>query len=109
MQAQICALHDHAVLLGRKSALERVATFLMRLVPKRGGFGCCGPTTAKSDEEHVRVTLTRQEIADYLGLTLETVSRSFSQLKQREMIRCGRNEDVVIANVCGLCRLAGAN
>jgi CRP/FNR family transcriptional regulator len=36
LQAQIWALREHAMLLGRKSALERVATFLMRCVPNRG-------------------------------------------------------------------------
>jgi CRP-like cAMP-binding protein len=40
---QVYAMHDHAVLLGRKSAYERVASFLMRFVPDRGTTHCKGP------------------------------------------------------------------
>ena len=47
----------------------------MRIVPGRGGSGCIGGPR-KEDNANVRVPLTRQEIADYLGLTLETVSRA---------------------------------
>lgn len=107
MRAQICHLHDHAVLLGRKSAQERVATFLMRLVPGRGGVDCIG--AAKGNVAHVNVPLTRQEIADYLGLTLETVSRAFSQLKREGFLSYGRNDGVTITNVCRLCHVTGAH
>ena len=75
LQAQFCAMHEHAVLLGRKSALERVASFIMQCVPGRGGYGCPGPSGDNSI--NVRLGMTRQEIADYLGLTIETVSRAF--------------------------------
>ena len=36
LYAQLCALHEHVMLLGRKSAMERVASFLIRCVPGRG-------------------------------------------------------------------------
>lgn len=110
LRAQMCALHDHAVLLGRKSAIERVATFLMRLVPNRGGEGCAGPGRgAGRDQVNVKVPLTRQEIADYLGLTLETVSRAFSHLKRDGLLVYGRHDEVMIANVCKLCRATGSH
>lgn len=110
MKAQICALHDHAMLLGRKNAVERVATFLMRLVPNRGGQGCAGPLAGgKTDQAQVHVTLTRQEIADYLGLTLETVSRAFSLLKRQGVLAYGRHDDVTIGNVCRLCKCTGSH
>jgi CRP/FNR family nitrogen fixation transcriptional regulator len=108
MKAQLCALHDHAVLLGRKSAVERVATFLMRLVGGRGGAGCLGPS-AKDDRAQIRIPLTRQEIADYLGLTLETVSRAFSQLKRTGALAYDRHDDVTVTSVCGLCHLTGSH
>lgn len=108
LQEQICGLHDHAILLGRKSALERVATFLMRLTPKRGGPGCLGRCGRSADEATVTVSLTRQEIADYLGLTLETVSRAFSALKRQGLIRSGQHDAVTITDVCALCRVAAA-
>ncbi|MCP8940014.1 helix-turn-helix domain-containing protein [Alsobacter sp. SYSU M60028] len=108
MKAQLCAMHDHAVLLGRKSAIERVATFLMRIVPGRGGAGCLG-RTERNDQANIRVPLTRQEIADYLGLTLETVSRAFSHLKRDGLLVYGRHDEVTICNVCRLCQYTGSH
>ena len=103
---QVQNLHEHAVLLGRKSAHERVASFLMRFVPSRGDFACVGP---KGDEDQSVVTLhmTRQEIADYLGLTIETVSRVLSDLKRRKVIVMEKQDRIRIMNVCGLCHLTG--
>jgi CRP/FNR family transcriptional regulator len=108
LQAQILALREHAMLLGRKSALERVASFLMRCVPDRGGHACPGPQGA-SDSADVRLTMTRQEIADYLGLTIETVSRAFSELRRRGVLATDRPEEVRINDVCRICRLTGAH
>ena len=104
--SQVQNLHEHAVLLGRKSAHERVASFLMRFVPSRGDFGCIGP---QSDEDQSVVTLhmTRQEIADYLGLTIETVSRVLSDMKRRKVITMEKQDRIRIMNVCGLCHLTG--
>jgi CRP-like cAMP-binding protein len=107
MQAQICHLHDHAILLGRKSAQERVATFLMRLVPGRGGVNCL--CAGKDNEIQVRVPLTRQEIADYLGLTLETVSRAFTRLKRDGFLAYERSDTVTIKQICRLCHVGGTS
>jgi len=105
---KLLAMHDHAVTLGRKSALERVTTFLMRFVPDRGGYDCVG-RKGSSDEATVHLAMTRQEIADYLGLTIETVSRAFSELRRRGTIVIDRQDEVRITDVCGLCRLTGAH
>ncbi len=106
LREQIERLHDHAVLLGRKSAFERVASFLMRFVPKRGVAGCLGPQGDK-DEQVVELTMTRQEIADFLGLTIETVSRVISDLKRRGLIAIEKQDRIRITDVCGICRLTG--
>ncbi len=60
---------DHMMLLGRRNALERVAAFLLDLDRRLGGTGL------------IELPMSRRDIADYLGLTLETVSRSVSQLQ----------------------------
>jgi len=69
---------DHMVLLGRRSAQEKVATFLIgwrdRLVQLRG------PSAT------VPLPMSRQDIADYLGLSIETVSRTFTKLQRERVI-----------------------
>ena len=66
---------EHLLLLGRKNALERVAAFLLDTA-KRTKSGSV-----------VELAMARHDIADYLGLTLETVSRVFAELKERGAIR----------------------
>ena len=66
---------EHLLLLGRKNALERVAAFLLDMA-KRTRTGSV-----------VELAMARHDIADYLGLTLETVSRMFAELKDQGAIR----------------------
>ncbi len=61
-------LQEHVMLLGRKGARERVAGFLMGLAQRQ-------------PENHVDLPMGRQDMADYLGLTIETVSRMLTQLQ----------------------------
>jgi CRP/FNR family nitrogen fixation transcriptional regulator len=65
---------DHALLLGRKSAIEKVAAFLVE-------WAAHSP-----DAVMVSLAMTRQDIADYLGLTIETVSRTLSHLERTAVI-----------------------
>jgi CRP/FNR family transcriptional regulator len=108
LQAQFCAMHDHAMLLGRKTALERVASFVMHCIPGRGGYGCKGPG-AGDNSINVRLGMTRQEIADYLGLTIETVSRAFSELRRRGVVTIDKQEQVRVNDICRMCKLTGAH
>jgi len=75
---ELSQARDHMVLLGRRSAEEKVATFLIgwrdRLVQLRG------PSAT------VPLPMSRQDIADYLGLTIETVSRTFTKLEREGVI-----------------------
>jgi CRP/FNR family nitrogen fixation transcriptional regulator len=101
------ALHSHAALLGRKSAHERVSTFIMRFVNGRGQVGCPGPKSG--DAAVVVLRMTRQEIADYLGLTIETVSRVLSDMKRKGVIAIEKNDRIHIGSVCRLCKLTGVH
>ena len=75
---ELSQAQDHMVLLGRRSAEEKVATFLLgwrdRLVQLRG------PSNT------VPLPMSRQDIADFLGLTIETVSRTFTKLERDRVI-----------------------
>lgn len=75
---ELDAARDWMVLLGRKTAREKIASFLEMLVRR---------TTANVAAAHkVNIWLSREEIANYLGLTFETVSRQLSQLKKDRII-----------------------
>ena len=108
LHAQFCAMHDHALLLGRKTALERVTSFIMHCIPGRGGFGCAGPR-GEDDSALVRLGMTREEMADYLGLTFETVSRIFSELRRRGAVSVDSHGRICVKDVCRMCELTGAH
>lgn len=75
---ELSLAQDHMVLLGRRTAEEKVAAFLVALRERLCRLGRRGVTLA--------LPMTRQDIADYLGLTLETVSRTFSKLARDRVI-----------------------
>ncbi len=65
---------DHMLLLGRKSAMEKIATFLLDMAERF------------AEDDHVDLPMSRTDIADHLGLTIETVSRSLTQLERQCVI-----------------------
>lgn len=105
LKAQVCGLHDHTLLLGRKSAVERVASFILDLVPTDAQQS--NGDRAVPGGGLVRVPMTRLEIADYLGLTLETVSRAFSQLKRDGVLAYDRADSLMQVNLRRLKPLTG--
>jgi len=109
LYAQLCTLHEHIMLLGRKSSMERIASFLIRCVPGRGGPTCPGRPAGAKDRADIRLAMTRYGIADYLGLTIETVSRSFARLKRRGIVSISKIDEIAIHDVCELCRLTGTH
>jgi CRP-like cAMP-binding protein len=106
--SQLGRLHEHVMLLGRKSAAERIASFLMRCIPGRGRGRCPGPPEG-DDCARVPLAMTRLEIADFLGLTIETVSRVLTRLKRRGILSIKRLDEVGVSDVCRLCRLSGTH
>ncbi len=74
----LVAAQEQMLLLGRKTAREKVATFLVKLAQRAAKIG--------HSPSEVALPMSRADIADYLGLTIETVSRTFTQLKRDNII-----------------------
>ena len=85
---------NHLVLLGTQNALERVAAFLVQLM-ERG---------QRSDRASIDIPMTRQDIADYLGLTIETVCRMLTKLKASDIIGIPNRQTVTVRNAAALRR-----
>jgi CRP-like cAMP-binding protein len=92
----IASAREHMLLLGRKDAIERIASFLL-MMADRG-----------EDPERVSLPMTRLDIADYLGLTVETVSRTLGLLKSRRLIRLHESHEVIFLNRDAIEDLANA-
>ncbi|MEO1641618.1 MAG: Crp/Fnr family transcriptional regulator [Pseudomonadota bacterium] len=91
---------DWMVLLGRKTAEERVATFLLHVAQKMRNSGC-GPL------DTFDLPLGRADIADYIGLTIETVSRQISKLRKAGIIALDGAKSVTYVDYEGLKERAG--
>jgi len=75
---EIGAMQDHFMMLGRKSAAEKVASFLCVLTQRVG--------QDRDGHKHIQLPMSRADIADFLGLTTETVSRTLTQLRKARII-----------------------
>jgi len=85
-------VENHMLLLGRKNSRERVAAFLLEMNGR-----VTGPSV-------VALPMSRRDIADYLGITLETVSRALSDFKQKGYLRFvdATQRQIVVLNADGL-------
>ena len=77
---------DHMLLLGRKTSLERVAAFLLEMDTRLTAAGV------------MALPMCRRDIGDYLGLTLETVSRALSQLHAQGVLGFSGARQIVLRN-----------
>jgi len=77
---------DHMLLLGRKTAMERVATFLLEMDRRLTVAGL------------LALPMCRRDIGDYLGLTLETVSRTLSQLHSQGVLGFSGARQIMLRN-----------
>ncbi len=81
---------EHSLLLGRRSAVEKVAAFLIEWAEQStAGY-------------IVSLAMTRQDIADYLGLTIETVSRTLSQLERDAIIELPSARQIRLKDMAAL-------
>ncbi|BCI68663.1 Crp/Fnr family transcriptional regulator [Acetobacter aceti] len=86
---ELVAAQDQMLLLGRKTARERVASFLYGQITEL--YGDDIPQTAK-----LHFPMTRADIADFLGLTVETVSRTISGLRREGLITTGASHEITV-------------
>jgi CRP/FNR family nitrogen fixation transcriptional regulator len=93
MMRSLIRAQNHMLLLGRKSALEKIATFLLDMAERTAGSAA------------LDLPMSRMDIADHLGLTIETVSRSFTQLERQGIIELPSARRVVLSNKSALERL----
>ncbi len=89
----VARAQDHSLLLGRRSAVARVAAFLMEWAQNSPGA------------QTVVLAMTRQDMADYLGLTIETVSRTLSMLERDAVIEFSTTRQIRFKDPAALLRL----
>lgn len=87
---ELVAAQDQMLLLGRKTAREKLATFLLLFLRREEERGRDGTV--------LTLPMGRGDIADYLGLTVETVSRTFTQFRSAGLIRLPDPARVEIAD-----------
>jgi CRP/FNR family nitrogen fixation transcriptional regulator len=88
--------HEHALILGRKGAGERVAAFLLQFADRL------------VQGEELDLPMSRADIADHLGLTIETVSRAFSEMERQSAISLPSSRHVVVRSRPALAQLEAA-
>jgi CRP/FNR family transcriptional regulator len=99
LSAELTAARDLLATVGTRSATERLASFLIALARRneRGGF----------NSNRIVLPMLRSDIADFLSLTVETVSRTFTRLKQRGIIDLPQSTLVIINDRDELEQVAG--
>ena len=102
---ELDAAREWMLLLGRKTAEEKIASFLILLAKRARMAGCAHhvPPTIVTFE----LPLTRADIADYLGLTIETVSRQLTRLKSTGVIKMVSNRVFTVPQPDVLAEIAG--
>ena len=97
------------LLLGRKSASEKMASFLVEMAERLVGPSGCEIEfeELRPQERRLELPFSRQQIADVLGLTIETVSRQFTRLRNEGIIDLPSRREVVIRDWEGLVAEAG--
>lgn len=106
---ELDAAREWMVLLGRKSAEERIASFLVMVAQRASLIGCGDHVQDAIGAVQLDLPLTRAEIADYLGLTIETVSRQFTRLKQRGIITLKSGRQIFVPDFETLLDVAGGD
>ncbi len=102
---ELDSAREWMLLLGRKTAQEKVASLLLMMAKRAPTIGCSH--TEEMNFAQFSLTLTRADLADFLGLTLETVSRQITRLKTAGVIELIDNREIVVPNLEALEEIAG--
>ncbi len=103
--AELDRTRQWMLLLGRKSAGEKLATFLLELAERLSPADC--HAIPGSGAKRFTLPFSRQQIADVLGLTIETVSRQFTRLKSDGLIDLPSRREVTILDHAALAAEGG--
>ena len=98
LSEQLLSAHDLLLTVGQRNATERLAALLMALSRRNERSG--------ADAVRISLPMTRADMADFLSLTIETVSRTFTKLRLAGIIDLAHSSLVVIRNRGALGRLA---
>ncbi|MEM8985599.1 MAG: helix-turn-helix domain-containing protein [Pseudomonadota bacterium] len=101
--------YELAYTLGQRNAVERISAFLLYLRQKEhqaNQWHNRQNACAEDGRERIQVPMTRTDIADFLGLTIETVSRAIKKLKDKSLIRTAGAHDIDILDITGLREIA---
>jgi CRP/FNR family transcriptional regulator len=102
---ELDAARDWMLLLGRKTAEEKVASFLLLIARRQAHSGCAHEADPLAGS--FELPLTRADMADYLGLTIETVSRQMTRLKSSGTIEMHSNRHLHVPHMAKLAAAAG--
>lgn len=98
-QCQLDAAEEQVLLLGRKTAREKVASFLQHYAGKLPGDASKGPANKV-------LPISRKDMADFLGLTIETVSRTLGTFVEKGLITIGRSRVIYVIDKAAIQRMA---
>lgn len=98
MCEQLSAAQGRLLMLSRKSAVERIASFILAMADR-----------SQRKDGAIKLPMNRADVADYLGLTIETVSRTLSQLKTEKLIELPTACQIVLRDRDRLAAISGDN
>ena len=96
---ELAQAQDHLLILGRKSAKERLATVLLMMSERIGH--------KENDGWLIELPMSRLDLADYIGMTIETVSRTFSQLDRDGVLERPSVSAILLPDLAILASLTG--
>ncbi|NNE88191.1 MAG: helix-turn-helix domain-containing protein [Silicimonas sp.] len=95
---EISGMQDHFLMLGRKTSVEKIASFLCVLTDRVG--------KTVGNYSQVNLPMKRSDIADFLGLTTETVSRTLTQLRKQKIIAIDNIHTIIVLRPTALLGLS---